>query len=308
VSSLAIVMYHYVRPIEGSAYPRIKGLELRGFRRQLDHLEANYAIISADDLLAAVKKEAPLPERACLLTFDDGYRDHVDHVLPELLARKLRGCFFPAVKPVVDREMLDVNRIHFILASVANPETLMDELHALCLSHGVGQDDYDAQWRTLAQASRYDPKEIVFIKRMLQRALPETVRARIAAELFRRHVSESEKQFASELYISHDDAKILVASGMHVGNHGYSHRWLDRESSESQEQEIDRGLEFLSGIGAPDRDWIMCYPYGGYNDETLAILARRHCAVGLTTKVRQADLSKDRPLELPRYDTTDFPR
>jgi peptidoglycan/xylan/chitin deacetylase (PgdA/CDA1 family) len=308
VNSLAIVMYHYVRPILDSAYPGIKGLEVHGFRRQLDHLEANYVIVSADDLLAAVKRERPLPERACLLTFDDGYRDHVDYVLPELLKRKLKGCFFPVVKPVVDQEMLDVNRVHFILASEPDVAALVDELHALCIEHGILQQTYDADWHRLAHASRYDPREIVFIKRMLQHALPEKLRNMIAAELFRRHVSKDEKQFAAELYISKDDAKLLVASGMHVGNHTYSHRWLDREPEQNQEREIDEALAFLATIGATTSDWMMCYPYGGYNETTLSVLARKNCPLGLTTKIRQANLAVDDPLELPRFDTNDFPQ
>ena len=33
---LDIVMYHYVRPISKSRYPKIKGLELEAFKKQLD--------------------------------------------------------------------------------------------------------------------------------------------------------------------------------------------------------------------------------------------------------------------------------
>ena len=38
-------MYHYVRPIKGSSYPFIKGLELDEFKTQLNFLEKNYKII-----------------------------------------------------------------------------------------------------------------------------------------------------------------------------------------------------------------------------------------------------------------------
>ena len=48
MSSLTIVMYHYVREIKDFAYPRIKGLEFEGFKRQLDYLESNYKIITAE--------------------------------------------------------------------------------------------------------------------------------------------------------------------------------------------------------------------------------------------------------------------
>ena len=41
MSNLTIVMYHYVRPIKESKFPGIKGLELEGFKRQLDYLSEN---------------------------------------------------------------------------------------------------------------------------------------------------------------------------------------------------------------------------------------------------------------------------
>ena len=40
--NINIVMYHYVREIKSSNYPKIKGLEISGFRRQLDYLTNNF--------------------------------------------------------------------------------------------------------------------------------------------------------------------------------------------------------------------------------------------------------------------------
>jgi len=45
MSNLTIVMYHYVRPINDSKFPGIKGLELDGFKRQLDYLKENFNIV-----------------------------------------------------------------------------------------------------------------------------------------------------------------------------------------------------------------------------------------------------------------------
>ena len=74
MSSLTIVMYHYVRKIKDSAYPLIKGLEFEGFKRQLDYLESNYKIITAEQLIAFAHDTGNIPENSCLLTFDDGYK------------------------------------------------------------------------------------------------------------------------------------------------------------------------------------------------------------------------------------------
>ena len=57
-------MYHYVRPIKGSKFPGIKGLELFGFKRQLDHLSKNFNIVSTEQVINAAKHSSPLPNDA----------------------------------------------------------------------------------------------------------------------------------------------------------------------------------------------------------------------------------------------------
>lgn len=106
---------------------------------------------------------------------------------------------------------------------------------------------------------------------------------------------------AENLYMTTGDIEKLLASGMYVGSHGYSHSWLNRESREVQEKEIDLSLDFLTRVGAPIADWIMCYPYGAYNSNTLEILIDRKCAIGLITQVGMADLASKNFLELQRF-------
>ncbi len=305
---LTIVMYHYVREIIDSKYPQIKGLEFAGFQRQLDYLENNYNIISAEDLIEFSINGKALPSNACYLTFDDGYKDHIDFVLPELLKRNLQGSFFIPVKSVVEREMLDVNSIHFILATCSDYSMLVSELNSLCHSYAISEDALSEYWNTYAKQTRFDVKEIVYIKNMLQHVLPEEIRNTITQTLFEKYVGKAPSSFAEELYLSVDDTKKLINAGMYVGSHGYKHTWLNKESLEEQKCEIDLSLEFLKGVGAPIDNWIMCYPYGEYNEDTLSILRSKKCAVGLTTKVGFAELNASTLLELARFDTNDFPQ
>jgi hypothetical protein len=80
---------------------------------------------------------------------------------------------------------------------------------------------------------------------------------------------------------------------------------LDRAE---QEQEIDRSLAFLTCIAGRSDDWMMCYPYGAYNDSLLSVLKSRGCKIGLTTHVGLANLDHHAPLELPRINTNDLPK
>ena len=95
---------------------------------------------------------------------------------------------------------------------------------------------------------------------------------------------------------------------MYVGSHGSMHYWLDRISSQKQKVDISSSVEFLEEVGAPTSNWIMCYPYGAYNDTTLSLLKKMGASIGITTKSRKANLGIDHPLTLPRLDTNDFPQ
>ena len=146
MSAINIVMYHYVRPIKESAFPNIKGLELDGFKRQLDYLSSKYYFLTAEDVIDAVTNDKELPKDSCWLTFDDGYKDHFLYVLPELRKRKIQGSFFPPVKPVNERIMLDVNSIHYILASSTNIIELIESLNTECRNLGITDNELQRLW------------------------------------------------------------------------------------------------------------------------------------------------------------------
>jgi peptidoglycan/xylan/chitin deacetylase (PgdA/CDA1 family) len=251
-----------------------------------------------------------LPPRALLLTFDDGYRDHFDHVLPILAENSLRGCFFPPAKAVTEQKVLDVNKIHFILASVADKRHIHKSLFAL-LDEARGQfslPDNDEYYRRLAHPNRFDPAEVILIKRLLQRELPEVLRKRITDELFKKYVTQVETAFSQELYMSVSELRILREAGMYIGSHGYDHYWLNMLNRKDQESEIDKSLAFLSQLGCSVENWVMCYPYGGYNDSLIDVVKSRGCRIGLAVDVGIADLKGSNPFALPRLDTNDLPK
>ena len=71
-----------MRPTGYSSFPRLKYLELNGFRRQLDYLRKNKVFVTFKQIRDAIKFNAGLPENAVWLTFDDGYIDHFEFVAP----------------------------------------------------------------------------------------------------------------------------------------------------------------------------------------------------------------------------------
>jgi peptidoglycan/xylan/chitin deacetylase (PgdA/CDA1 family) len=309
VNPLTIVMYHYVRDLSRTRYPAIKGRTVESFRRQLDYLAANHTIVTAEQVMEAANGGEPLPPNAAWLTFDDGYLDHYATAFPLLYERGWQGSFFPPSKTVLNGELLDVNRVHFILASAPDPGRVVDQIREYVETHESHDSirPFASYWSDLAKANRMDSADVVFAKRVLQHGLPEEHRNRLSEQLFQRFVSVDAPAFAAELYMSADQLRLMSSCGMYIGSHGAGHYWMDRLTPEQQAQDVESSLAFLKGLGVDMDRWIMCYPYGAYNDSLLRIVADRGCAVGVTTRVSVASVGTDHPLTLPRLDTNDLP-
>lgn len=161
---VSIVMYHYVRNLARSRYPEIKGRDVAAFKRQLDHIGRHYTVVTAEHVIEAAKGGEQLPENAAWLTFDDGYIDHYLTVFPLLRERGWQGSFFPPVRTVQDGELLDVNRVHFILASCQNYAEIIDIIRDFVDAHQrfEGIRPFSEYWVDLAVASRFDPAEVIF--------------------------------------------------------------------------------------------------------------------------------------------------
>ncbi|KAB0666496.1 polysaccharide deacetylase family protein [Oryzomonas japonica] len=308
---ITIVMYHFVRDLKHSRYPEIKGLDLQDFVGQVGYVRAHYNPITMEELIhAAHTKGYELPPKALLLTFDDGYIDHFTNVFPVLDRYGIQGCFFPPAKAITEHLVLDVNKIHFVLASVNDKARIIQTIFSDIRENQAGYalDRPESYYEKLAVAGRYDTADVVFIKRILQKGLPEELRARMVDKLFAEFVTGDEASFAKEVYMDVEQLECMRRNGMFIGSHGYDHYWLDSLSKEEQEREIDFSLKFLGGIGCDLENWVMCYPYGGYNDSLLSILDMRGCRIGLSVSVGIADMERENPLALSRLDTNDLPK
>lgn len=309
MNKVSIIMYHYVRDLKQGRFKDIKGLDTELFNGQVQYLLKHYNLVTMDEVIHAIDLGDPLPPKAALLTFDDGYNDHFDFVLPVLNKYKIQGSFYPSAKIVLNNEVLDVNKIHFILASVDKKEILIKEIFGKLEEYRneYGLESNEHYYTTYAIAGRYDSKDVIFIKRMLQVVLPESLRNIICNELFHKYVSDDEATFSKSLYMNVDKLNQMRNEGMHIGSHGHDHYWLGSLSKEKQLAEIEKSLDFLAMVGYnPDR-WTMCYPYGNYNDDTLDILKTKNCKLALTTRISVADLGKEHKYTLPRLDTNDIP-
>lgn len=305
---VSIVMYHYVRDLAGSRYPGIKGLDFELFRQQIEFFSRNFTVVTMEEVVAAADESYDLPQNAVLLTFDDGYIDHFTNVFPVLQDYGMQGSFFIPGKTYCDHVLLDVNKIHFILASGDINSIQKDLFEQLDYYRGAEYplEPNEELFRKYAGEDRFDSPEVVFVKRMLQTALPEDLRNKMSSAIFEKYVGLSEQKFARELYLSRHQIKCMKNCGMHIGLHGYDHYWLGNLDKPKMQEDIGRALACMEEFLSPDA-WVMNYPYGSYSADVVEVIKDRGCVLGLTTEVRVADIGKDNRFALPRLDTNDFP-
>ena len=307
---VTVVMYHFVRDLRHSRYPAIKGRDAADFAGQLAYILRHHRVVRMEDVVAASRDPAAeLPERALLLTFDDGYADHYDTVFPLLDRLGLQGSFFVPARAVLEGCVLDVNKIHFLLATVTDAGRLVRAMEArIEAARNAYALEPVASYRAAhVHANRWDPAEVIYVKRVLQKGLPAPLRAAIVDELFREFVTADEGAFARELYVSLEQLQCMWRHGMHVGGHGHDHVWLDTLDHAGQTREVRGSMELLRRVGCDLLDWTIAYPYGGFDASLTSILAASGCTVGFTTELAVADLGVHRALELPRIDTNDLP-
>lgn len=309
MNKLTIIMYHYTRDLRHSRYPEIRGLDYSLFEQQLRFLKENFHVVTMEQVLEAMSIRGGVPDNAVLLTFDDGYIDNYTVALPLLKKYDLQGSFFIPGKTFSENTVLDVNKIHFILAS-APAGIIKEELKSKLDENRNGDYGWipsnEELYEKHAIYDRYDSRDVMFIKQLLQTVLPEKLRAKIATELFEKYVGMPENYFSRELYMNRDQIRCLKQNGMFIGLHGYDHYWLGNLPKDQMKKDIDRALDVMEEF--IDRDaWVMNYPYGNFNEDVIRYISGHGCRLGLTTEVRTAQIGEDDRYQFPRLDCNDFP-
>lgn len=300
---LTAVMYHYVRDASRSRYPGFAALSLRNFERQLDHLQRHFRIVAIEEILQW--RDADLP--AAVLTFDDGYLDHFTTVFPILEQRKLRAAFYPIAMPD-GPALAEVNKIHVLLASAPSISDVVNGLKDILAGEefqlaGCG---VDAMWAQFGKPGRFDAAEVHFVKRTLQRGLPQPLRSLAINLLFAKFAGISEETLAAEFYATPTQLRMMLSHGHHIGAHTCRHDWLDSMPAEEVAGELRNSLAWLESENLGGDVKSIAYPYGGFNEQVVEECSAAGFQIGWTTQSREVQFPGDQLLTLPRFDTNEI--
>jgi peptidoglycan/xylan/chitin deacetylase (PgdA/CDA1 family) len=303
---LHVVNYHYVRDLARSRFPRIKGLDLAAFTAQVDQLQSRFHMATLAEALQFLRGEYQGSRDLCLLTFDDGLKEHAQLVTPLLAARGVQGLFFITTACVEEQVVLAVHKNHFLMASLDFTEYRQAFLATLAeVSPEVNPEVEPAR---AAATYRFDTPDVAALKLLLNFHLTVETRERVLDRLFATFLGD-ERSFAAELYVSWEEARAMQRAGMIVGGHSHRHIPLPSLGEQGQRDDLRMSTALLRER-LHDQPWLtFSYPYGNpvasFNEGTIATLRELEYTCAFTTQVGPNSASQDW-FWLQRFDTVDI--
>jgi peptidoglycan/xylan/chitin deacetylase (PgdA/CDA1 family) len=258
---LRVVMYHYVRDLARTEFPNLKGMTVDDFRRQVTELSSQFEIASVESALDFLTGEYRPRRDLCLLTFDDGLREHYTDVMPFLHEKRIRGVFFLITGCLEERKMAAVHMHQFLMARLGFQE-YADAFGCKALS--LSPDAFlplNIDAGRAAQTYPWDPPDVANFKYFFHFGMDSELRDRAVRELFTEHIG-SEEEFAGQLYISWDEARKMQKEGMAFGGHTHQHKPLANMNARELAWDLETCYKLLRQKLTPQAVWSFSYPYG----------------------------------------------
>jgi peptidoglycan/xylan/chitin deacetylase (PgdA/CDA1 family) len=292
------IMYHYVRDYN-SEYPSFIHLSKDKFINQIKNFQNNGIIENENEIFNFNKKY--------ILTFDDGFKDHL-YVAEELKKRNYIGIFFIPTLPYKNKTILDVHKAHLITGKMGGTKSLnmlfkyLKDTKEDKFLNIIEKEKFKSAYKN--QNDEEDKKEFKRIINYYGDVDKKKLILNYLLKIFEINVS------ITDFYLTEKEIKYISDIGMIIGSHGVSHTLLSRLSYEKQKKELKESKKFLENI-TNKKCKTFCYPYGGkisYNNNTLNILKELDYEISFSVESRDITLKdlKDNKYELPRYDCNQF--
>jgi peptidoglycan/xylan/chitin deacetylase (PgdA/CDA1 family) len=188
-----------------------------------------------------------VPEKAVVITFDDGFRSVYEQAFPLLRARNLPATCYLTTDVLERRGIIWLNELNWFLERA---RTVVMPL----VSRRLG---------LLPRSSRAG-----FIQQVIARYDRETI-CDLVADLRTTTCSGPEILMESPLYLDHDQIEEMSRNGFTFGNHSASHAVLSRLSDLECREEIVRADTALDSV--PESTRSLAYPFGLFTDSTRQI-------------------------------------
>lgn len=276
------------------------------FERQMQYLKRHYTLLDGDALRAVLTGNAPMPDRAVAVTFDDGLLNNATVALP-ILKRLEVPAFFFLPTGFVDAASEGTLRRHWSEDLIArfsfrsgddplSPESIGRRLPSLTATL-TGCSPTEAMLRAVDHLKNLPPSKrtdrLAALRDLIGDAPPASA---IPA------APDGPSLLATMTW---HHARAAATDGITLGGHTVNHESLAQLPTETAETEITRSLQAIEDhTGAPAQ--LFSYPYGRPDDVSKthkSILLARECCGAFTQITGFNDASTD-PFFLRRIDVS----
>lgn len=307
--ALYVVMYHYVRDLPHTPFPRLKGMLTSAFRQQLAALRSLYEMATLESALDFLRGGYTPSRPLCLLTFDDGLKEHYTDVTPILVDCGVQGLFFVITSCLQAHCVAPVHMNHFLMAALdfACYQRAFHQRLGEIAPHLRSSTAVD---RTAAQhAYRWDTPEVASFKYLFNFVLERPIRDQVVQTLFEEYIAD-EQAFASTLYLNWEEGRRMQAAGMLIGGHSHQHKPLATLSDEELHWDLSTCQRLLTEHLQPQTYWPFCYPYGqrdSFNTRTVRQLKQLGFTCAFSTEVDR-NIPGTNVFAIRRFDCNDIPQ
>ncbi|MEO8592819.1 MAG: polysaccharide deacetylase family protein [Candidatus Solibacter sp.] len=258
---------------------------LDDFREQVEVLSECYEMASLEACLAYLKGEYAPKRELCLLTFDDGLREHFAEVTPVLQERGIQGIFHVITGCSGEGAVAPVHMNHFLMASME-----FQDYRSQFLSRMADYDPAIAQVPSnpdlVKKTYPWDPPDVGAFKYLFNFDFNADARDAIVRQMFR-EVIGPEREFSKELYFNWEEARQMQRVGMVIGGHTHEHRPLAALSGAELQRDLRTCDSLLRSNLLPQAVWPFCYPYGksdSFPPASIEMLKKLGFQCGFTTE------------------------
>ena len=198
---------------------------VRQFTADVEFFLKHFRPVALADLLRHVNGGQPLPARAFLLTFDDGFREMAEIVAPILHARGVPAVFF-INSAFVDNQALCLHqKIALLIHHVTTRATpaFINELKQLLHKQGLAGTNAEAMLRAVLYA---------------QRAVLDEAGALAGLDF-------SDFLVRQKPYLSSGQIRSLLQSGFEIGGHSVDHPWYRDQPLAEQLRQTRESVDYV---------------------------------------------------------------
>ncbi|MDN3648150.1 polysaccharide deacetylase family protein [Reinekea marina] len=264
---LWVLMYHRILP---KADPRF-ALEEPGmivtpetFEQQIIELKKHFTLVNLNNWVKQHGANEPLPNKACAITFDDGWADNYEYALPILKKHNVPSTLFAVADKIGTPFRFWPNIISELIAIKA-PELAQQALL---------QPAFEASQHAFSRE-----RNAQCINQLKQHSEAEIFTALNAINW--QHILETNSQRA---LMTWDELQECEASGfLQVESHTCTHQRLNKGLGDAAlTTEIATSKETLASKLNKDIE-LFCFPNGDYNEQALS-LVKQHYTAAVTTQ------------------------